>query len=73
VPFGVPFSIPSHLQSGVDDQPCGYTVDVSALVLALIIVAAVLAGIDLVRSGFASLLCWAVLALAAAMLLPALV
>jgi hypothetical protein len=47
-------------------------VDVSALVLALVIVAAVLAGIELVRSGFASLLCWAVLALAAAALLPAL-
>lgn len=43
------------------------------LALALIIVAAVLAGIDLVRSRFASLTCWAVEALALALLLPALI
>jgi hypothetical protein len=44
----------------------------AALVLALVIVALVLAGIDLLRSGFASLTAWAVVALAVALLIPAL-
>jgi hypothetical protein len=43
-----------------------------ALVLALIIVAAVLAGIELIRSGGTSLVCWAVEALAVALLVPTL-
>lgn len=43
-----------------------------ALVLALVIVAAVLAGIELVRSGFSSLACWAIEALAFALLVPTL-
>jgi hypothetical protein len=47
-------------------------VDVNALVLALILVAAVLAGIELVRSRFGSLICWAVAALCVALLLPVL-
>lgn len=44
----------------------------NALVLALVIVAAVLAVIELVRSRMAVLLAWAVLAVAVALLVPAL-
>lgn len=43
-----------------------------ALVLALVIVAAVLAGIELFRSHGQSLACWAVEALAVALLVPTL-
>jgi hypothetical protein len=43
-----------------------------ALVLALVIVAAVLAGIELFRSRGTSLPCWAVEALAFALLVPTL-
>lgn len=42
----------------------------NALVLALAIVAAILAGIDLIRTGGTSLTSWAVEALAFAVLLP---
>jgi hypothetical protein len=56
----------------VDDPPGGYTVDVSALVIALILVAGILAGVELVRSRFGSLICWAVEALAIALLIPVL-
>jgi hypothetical protein len=45
---------------------------VSALVLAFVIVALILAGIELFMSGFRSLVCWAVVALSLALLLPAL-
>jgi hypothetical protein len=41
-------------------------------VLALLIAAAVLVGIELVRSRFGSLLCWGVAAVVVALLLPAL-
>lgn len=44
----------------------------AALALALVIVAAVLAGIVLVKTRAADLLAWGVAALAVAMLLPAL-
>lgn len=43
-----------------------------ALVLALVIVAAVLAAIELVRSRGLSLACWAIEALALALLVPTL-
>lgn len=43
----------------------------SALSLALVIVGLVLAGIHLATSGFRSLIGWAVVALALALLLPA--
>lgn len=45
----------------------------NALVLALVIVAAILAGIDLVRSRGTALTSWAVEALALAYLIPAVV
>jgi hypothetical protein len=44
----------------------------AALVLALIFVALIFAGIELVRSRFTSPLGWAVVALAVALLIPAL-
>jgi hypothetical protein len=44
----------------------------SALILALIIVGLVLAGIELFMAGFRSLLCWAVVAIAVALLLSGL-
>ena len=44
----------------------------NALGFALVIVAAILAGIDLVRSRFTALTSWAVEAIAVALLLPAL-
>jgi len=44
----------------------------SALVLALVIVALVLAVIELFRAGFQSLICWAVIALSVALLISAL-
>jgi hypothetical protein len=44
----------------------------NALVLALVIVAAILAGVDLVRTRFTALTSWAVEAIALALLLPAL-
>jgi hypothetical protein len=50
----------------------GYQSIMDALVLALVIVAAVLAVVELVRSRAAMLLAWAVLALALAGLVPAL-
>jgi len=43
-----------------------------ALVLALVLVAAILAGIELFRSRGVSLVCWAVEALAVALLVPTL-
>jgi len=57
----------------VDDQLAGYLNDVEALTLALVIVAAVLAAVELVRSRLQSLLGWGVAALAVALLLPVLV
>lgn len=50
----------------------GTTLTMDALVLALVIVAAILAGIELFTSRGRSLVCWAVEALALALLLPAL-
>lgn len=52
--------------------PAGTTSTMEALVLALVIVAAVLAAIELVRSRGLSLACWAIEALALALLVPTL-
>lgn len=54
------------------DDSVGTVRDVEALVIALIIVAGILAGVELVRSRGTSLICWAVEALALALLLPVL-
>lgn len=58
----------SRMTYGAD----GYVITMSALVLALVIVAAVLAGIELVGSRGRLLVAWAVEAIALALLLPAL-
>lgn len=58
--------------SSVDGRLGGYLEHVEALVIALIIVAGILAGVELVRSRGTSLICWAVEALAVALLLPVL-
>lgn len=57
----------------MDDPLGGYLDNVSALVVALVLVAAILAAVELVRSRLQSLLGWAVAALAVALLLPVLV
>jgi len=58
--------------SGVDDPRGGYLSTMDALVLALVIVAAILAAIELFTTRGRSLVCWAVEALALALLLPTL-
>lgn len=50
----------------------GYLSTMDALVIALVIVAAILAGIELFRTRGTSLICWAVEAVAFALLVPTL-
>jgi hypothetical protein len=62
---------PPMSASGVDDPLGGYLDHMSALLLALAIVAAVIAVIELVRSRMTMLIAWAVLALALIPIIPA--